>query len=128
MPKILIGSKLPNGLVIQHPTNPSVKETLRGLNDAPKGRSGSAILVPYMTTEIDADLWKDWYAVHNHPTQPFPPLKNGAIFVARTEEAAKKIAAERKEPTGLEPMKQTGDDRLGADKKLLKVATSDDDK
>jgi hypothetical protein len=125
---VLIGSKLPNGLIIRHPLKAGIEAEIRGLNGAPKGRSGQLMVVPYMTTEIDKDLWDAWFLVHGAPGKIFPPIKSGAIFVARTPEAAEKIYREReKEITGLEPMKQVGDDRLGLDKKKLSVATEDND-
>lgn len=102
--KILIGSKLPIALVLKHPLNASKTQTLRGLNGAQRGTNGQPITVPYITTEIDADFWAAWKIANDHPDRPFKPLASGAIFEAKTEEAAKKIYQEReKERTGLEP-------------------------
>ncbi len=124
---VLIGSKLPNGLIITHPLKRDFKAEIRGLNSMPAGRNGKKLIVPYVTTEIDKDLWDAWYTVHGSPAKTYPALSNGAIFIARTEEAAKKIAGERvKEKTGLESMDQVGDYRLGADAKKLTVATTED--
>lgn len=121
--KIIIASKLPNGLIIKHPLDPSRQIVIKGLNSAPKGVGGARMVIPYATTEVDKDLWDAWKLVHNHETKPFGPLKSGAIFEAKNEDHARGIAKEQvKRITGLQPMAQTGDERMGADKNKLTPA------
>jgi hypothetical protein len=119
--KVIIGSKLPNGLILRHPLKDSIVEVeIKGLNSAPMGANGARVIIPYATTEVDKDFWEAWKLVHDHESRPFAPLASGAIFEAKTQEAASKIAKERsKEKTGLEPMAKSGDDRMGADKDKL---------
>jgi hypothetical protein len=102
---VLIGSKLPNGLILNHPHDLNVKVTLRGLNDAAKGTNGQPIQIPYITTEVDAEFWAAWKLSHNHKDKPFKPLASGAIFEAgSTADDAKATYREReKEKTGFEP-------------------------
>lgn len=101
---ILIGSKLPMSLVLKHPLDPTNTVTIRGLNAAAKGTNGQPISVPFVTTEISLDYWIEWKLANNHKSKPFKPLASGAIFEAKTEEAANKVYREREEErTGLEP-------------------------
>lgn len=110
MATILIGSKLPHGLVLKHPAKPTATVTLKGLNSAPRGVNGQPVVIAYATTEIDQDFWDAWYMAHNGP-KPFAAIASGAIFIAKTEEAAKKIAKEQvKRKTGMEPMSQESKD------------------
>lgn len=93
MAKVIIGCKLPNGLVIENPLNPNERVTLNGLNKA------LIIGAKHATTEVDADMWKLWKATN----KDFGPLKNGAIFEAKDKASANAIAKEtEKEKTGLE--------------------------
>lgn len=103
--QVVIGSKLPLGLVIKHPLNPEHKATIRGLN------SSKIIGSTFVTTEIDQDLWEAWKAIHHIKDRPFRPIASGAIFEAKNEASAKSIAVEySKRRTGLEPMKADGKD------------------
>lgn len=105
---ILIGSKLPISLILKHPLQASKTVEIRGLNSAPRGTNGQPIAVPYITTEVDAQFWAEWKIANEHPERPFRPLASGAIFEAKTEEAAKKIYREREEEkTGLEPARSS---------------------
>ena len=104
MDNIFVGSKLPSGLVLKHPSNPEVTVLIRGLNAAPRMKPGGPpMIVPYMTTEVDAAFWETWKLKH----KDFQPLKSGAIFEAKSESHAKAVAKERvKEKTGFEPRAQ----------------------
>lgn len=94
MAKIVIGCKLPHGLTITHPVTKE-KVTVAGLH------ASKVIGSTYMTTEVDADLWAAWKTVYSD----YAPLKNGAIFEARSATEAKEKAADLvKEKTGFEPM------------------------
>ena len=105
---VIIGSKLPISLVLKHPLKSTRTVEIRGLNSAPRGTNGQPIAVPYITTEIDASFWAEWKIANEHPERPFKPLASGAIFEAKTEEAAKKIYREREdERTGLEPARSS---------------------
>lgn len=107
---ITIGSKLPAGLVLNHPQNPHEKVTLRGLNSAPKGVNKQPIIVPFMTTEVDTDFWAAWKFAHEHPTKPFKPLASGAIFECGTQDRAEKTYREReREKTGFESLSHTAE-------------------
>lgn len=95
MAKVIIGCKLPHGLVLENPLNPNEKVTLNGANKA------LVIGSKHATTEVDADFWKLWKS-----TNPkFPALANGAIFEAKDAASAKALAKEtEKEKTGFEKL------------------------
>ena len=113
--KVLICSKLPTSLVLNHPLDPSTKVTVRGLNAATRGTNGQPIVVPYITTEIDVDFWQAWNSAHGlESRKPFPAIKSGAIWEAKTPEDAKSVAREKeKQTTGLQPMSRDIDERMG---------------
>ena len=94
---VLIGCKLPNGVVLQHPHEPSKKVVLNGINKALiKGAN-------YATTDVDKDFWEAWVSDHID----FAPLRIGAIFMAKDAASANSIAKELdKVKTGFEPMSQ----------------------
>jgi hypothetical protein len=99
--KIIIGCRLPNGIVIEHPTDPNNKVLLAGANRS------LVIGGDHSTTEVDAEYWATWKAAN--PT--FPPLTSGAIFEASSVADAVAIAKEIvSEKTGFEKMPQ---DALG---------------
>jgi hypothetical protein len=101
---VIIGSKLPISLILKHPLDRTKTVTVRGLNSAQRGTNGQPIQIPYITTEIDADFWSAWKLGNGQ----FQPFVAGAIFEAKTEEAASKIYREREtEKTGLEPARST---------------------
>jgi hypothetical protein len=95
--KVIVGCKLPHGLVISHPNAPEKKAVIQGLNKSIiKGAS-------HVMTHVDADLWEAWASTH----KDFPALKSKAIFVAKTQdEADGKSKDLSKVKTGLEPMPQ----------------------
>lgn len=93
-----IGCKLPHGIVLEHPLNPSVTVELKGLNKA------TIIGADHATTQVDEDFWGAWEAVN----EEFPALKSGAIFVAKNASDASAMAKEFKDrKTGFEKMSQT---------------------
>lgn len=95
---ILIGCRIPNGLILHHPLQPDVKVTLAGLS------SSKLIGATHVTTEVDAEFWETWLVVHKGK---FQPLDNGSIFEASSEDAAKRIAKDlAKQKTGFEPLDQ----------------------
>lgn len=98
MAKVVIGCKLPNGIVLEHPLDPSNTVELKGLNRV------AIIGADHATTQVDDDFWGAWEAVHKE----FPALKSGAIFVAKSANDAAAIAKEFKgRKTGLEKMSKT---------------------
>lgn len=101
MARVLVGCKLPNGIVLEHPEKPEVKVTILGLNKR------TIIGSDYMSTDVDGEFWDAWIKSN----AKFPAVKSGAIFVAkdlRSLEAAGKEAKKRR--TGLEPMQTDGKD------------------
>ena len=94
---VTIGCKLPHGIVLDHPLDPSKKVEL-------KGKNGSMIVgAPYGTTEVDGEFWETWKTVH----KDFPALRSGAIFEAANASELTAVAAELEdETTGFEPMSQ----------------------
>lgn len=95
---VLIGCRIPNGLILHHPLKPDVKVTLAGLS------SSKLVGATYVTTEVDAEFWETWLLVHKGKFQPFD---NGSIFEASSQDAAVRIAKDlTKQKTGFEPMSQ----------------------
>lgn len=101
---ILIGCRLPNGVIIAHPQNRAVTVKISGTNGE---KLDSGIYLPpkaFATTEVDAEFWAAWKAGN----AGFPPLKNRALFEARSDQEASAKAKEvKKERTGFEQMSQT---------------------
>ena len=108
---VLIGCKLPHGLILDNPLDVSKKVELAGLNKA------IIIGADCATTPVDGEFWETWKTVH----KDHPAIKSGAIFEARTTEEVKAKAKELKEEkTGFEAMPQ---EAMG-----VKVANTKDDK
>lgn len=106
---VLVGCRLPHGLVLESPVNPDFKVTLKGLNRS------KIIGATYVTTEVNAEFWELWSASNAN----FPALKNGAIFVAKNERELNAVNnALSAFKTGFEPMGTDGKDRraTGAEK------------
>ena len=102
MANVIVGCKLPNGLIIESPIDPSIKVELNGSNRE------IIIGAGYGSTEVDAEFWKLWESQN----KDFPPFKSQAIFVAKS---APDVAAKAKElvneKTDLEPLRTDGKDR-----------------
>ena len=93
--QVIIGSRLPNALILRHPKSEKTTVTIAGLN------SSKIIGATHVTTEVDAAFWQAWKAA----MPDYQPLKSGAIFEAGSEKIAKDKAKElASEKTGLEPM------------------------
>ena len=106
---IIIGCRLPHGIVLENPKDARIKVELKGLN------SVQIIGAGYYANTVDADFWAAWKEFHKE----FAPLKSGAIFEASTEsEAAAKAKELKDEKTGFEALSQDGSDGV-------KVATKD---
>ena len=96
---VLIGCRLPNGLILELPNDPSKTVELNGLNKA------VIIGADHATTEVDAEFWEAWKAKNSD----YAPLLNAAIFEAKDAASAKSKAKEvEKVKTGFEPMPQDG--------------------
>lgn len=100
---VLIGCRLPNGLVLHHPTNRNLTVKLAGAYET---RTESGLFIPpkpYSITAVDAEFWTAWKEAY----VGFPPLKTRAVFEARSEqEAESKARNAEKVKTGFEPMSQ----------------------
>jgi hypothetical protein len=117
MAKVLICSKLPNGLIITNPHNPEEKVTLAGRFSSIGDAAGNFIDKGYSTTEVDADFWAAWKEIH----AGYKPLKNGSLFEAKSRnEAGDKAKELGKEKTGFEPMGKSGDARAKGVKEVTK--------
>lgn len=104
MAKVLIGCRLPNGLILQkYSTDRKVGSVgvqasvkLRGLNES------KIVGATYVTTEVDAEFWE----LFKRTNPNYAPMKSGAIFEASsTAQAEAKGKELSKKPTGLEPIK-----------------------
>lgn len=112
---VIVGCKLPHGITLEHPMNPTVKVELIGKNKA------VIIGSDYATTEVDGDFWAQWEGVNKE----FPALKSGAIFVAKNINDATAIAKENKDrKSGFEAMRTDGKDDRAAG---VKSATTKDE-
>ena len=95
--KVIVGCKLPHGIILEHPVDPSKKVAIGGLNES------KVIGATHVHTEVDADFMEAWVAFH----KSFPALKSGAIFIAKDRDAAEgKTRDMEKVKTGLEGMSQ----------------------
>jgi hypothetical protein len=102
---VVIGCKLPHGIVLEHPMDPKVTVAINGKNKA------VIIGAEYATTTVDGDFWEQWSAVNKE----FPAVRSGAIFVAKSVADAAAIADEFKErKTGFEAMRTDGKDDRAA--------------
>ena len=109
---VLVGCKLPNGIIISDPINANIKVTLNGKNKA------LVIGAEYSTTEVDEEVWGRWHAAN----AKFEPVKSGAIFVAKSLADVNAIAKEYSgRKTGLEPMQTDGEDERASGVKTLDV-------
>jgi len=105
---VIVGCKLPHGIVLENPLDPSVKRLIKGKN------SSLIVGAPHCTTEVDADFWAAWLGAN----ADFPAVKSGAIFEAKSEADAAAIVKETlAEKTGFEPMPQQAPGIEKADEK-----------
>lgn len=97
MKKILIGCRLPHGLVLEHK---GVSVTLKGKNS--RVVAGLYVLEQdFATTEVDAEFWEAWSKEHS----TFPAVTSNSIFVAKDSSSAEAVAKElRAESTGFEQL------------------------
>ena len=103
---ILVGSRLPHGLLLDHPTNKARFEV--------KGLNSTEIAVPYITTEIPEDFWNDWKLSVG---DKFEPLASGSIFVAKSAADALAFSKEVESiKTGFEKVNPTDLDKSGLEK------------
>ncbi len=111
MPNVMIGCKLPHGLILELIPAPPADRTLQGFVPAGKRvtikganslrteRRAQQGVHPFAITPVDKDFWEAWYA--QHKDRDF--VKNGLVFVAKDEKDAQAMARERlPERTGLE--------------------------
>jgi len=104
---IVVGSRLVNGLIIEHPSNPKITAEIKGFS------ASNIIGATFMTTEIDGDLWAAWIAKNKE----FPAVLSNAIFAVNSaNDAAAKAKEVAKEKTGFEGMARTAAGVKPADK------------
>lgn len=114
--KVLVGCKLPNGIILEHPQDDSKTVELAGLNKIVIIGSDHAV------TPVRSEFWDAWIKSNSE----FPAIKSGAIFVAKDERSLAATAKENsKRKTGLEPMQTDGKDPRAAG---AKAVTEKDDK
>lgn len=101
---VLIGCRLPDGLVLHHPKDRNVTVKLAGTYET---KTESGLYMPprmFTTTAVDAEFWAEWKAAY----VGFGPLKTRAVFEARSEqEAGLKARESEKVKTGFEPMSKS---------------------
>lgn len=96
MTTVIVGCKLPNGLVIDIP-GLKTPITLKGAND-------SEVIGGHGLTEVPEEVWGAWTKLY----ADFVPLKRGLVFAQKSERAAATEAKERKgNKTGLEGLDAT---------------------
>lgn len=101
---IIIGCRLPNGIVLSHPKNPKLLVTLNGSNKS------LVIGADYATTEVDASFWTAWKLANKEMTV----YTSNAIFEATSVKNAADTAKElAKEKTGFEPMTHGDMENMG---------------
>lgn len=83
MATVLVGCRLPNGMILHHPADRKKTVKLNGVFQ-PLGNGLWAPPTTYATTEVDADFWAAWKAAYAGNN----PLKNRAVFEAKTEQDA----------------------------------------
>jgi hypothetical protein len=96
---VLIGCRLPNGLVLHHPKNRNITVKLAGTYTT---KTDSGLFIPpqpFTTTPVDAEFWAEWKAAY----VGFPPLKTRAVFEARSDQEANAKGKDTPK-TGFEPM------------------------
>ena len=92
---VVVGCKLPHGVILEHPMDPTKKVELAGKNKA------LIVGADYASTEVDADFWEQWAAVNKE----FPAVNSGAIFVAKSAADIVAVARENADrKTGFEAM------------------------
>ena len=95
MAKILIGCKLPHGIVLTHPQKEELSVTLDGLNK-------SAIIgSTFVQTEVEEEFWNVWKQANKDSKL----LSSGALFEAKNQ---KDLLSASKDTgkTGFEPLNQ----------------------
>lgn len=125
---VLIGCKLPNGVILELITEPpsDVKEqsrqpaptgprvTIAGSNSLRTDRRAAQPAHVYATTRIDKSFWDKWIARPGNRDMAF--IKNGQVFVIESGNE-RDLAAAAKErqtevTTGMEPLAVKDDPRL----------------
>lgn len=101
---VLIGCRLPNGLIMHHPANRELAVRLAGTHGKPMDNGLWTPPQPYSVTRVSSEFWEAWKAVH----QGYAPLKTRAIFECQSEEDARSISKEMaKHKTGFEGMSKS---------------------
>jgi len=102
---VIICCRLPNGIILEHPSDATKKVELHGTNKV------SIYGAKYFMNRIDSEFWDAWKVANKE----FHPFKSGSIFEAATVEDCKSKAKElSNEITGFEPMSTDGKDKRAA--------------
>jgi hypothetical protein len=124
MAEVVIGCKLPNGMILElmplppkelkeqqlHPGPPGKRVTLKGANSLrTHKRQPSPAAYDYAVTSVDKAFWDAW--LERNREMDF--IRNGLVFEAPNLNAANAIAKERaKTPTGMEALNPEKDPRM----------------
>jgi hypothetical protein len=96
---VIIGSKLPVGIFLEHPLDPSKKIEVLGLNKS------LIIGAPFNKTVVNREIWEAWKAANESSRL----LKSKSIFDAGNEDEfdgkSKDFKAQK---SGFEPCEQNG--------------------
>jgi hypothetical protein len=97
MESVTVCCRLPNGIVLEHPSEPDKKIHLAGRNKA------SIIGQDYGVTELDVSVWE---ALSNNYKNSLM-MKSGTIYAAKNIKTLERMSDEFKDSkTGFEPMPQ----------------------
>jgi hypothetical protein len=115
MPSVLIGCKLPNGIILELITPPEAdvskqglipkptgeRVTLKGANSLRTNTRSSLGQFAYAVTRVDKGFWDKWLARY----KDLDFIKNGLVFEAKNQDEFAAIARERAGlRTQLEPL------------------------
>ena len=99
---VLIGCRLPTGLILQHPQNKNITVKLAGVFGQKTDRGIYYPPKPYSPTEVDAEFWAAWKAAY----VGYAPLKTRAVFEARNDSEGS-AKAKNAPKTGFEQISKT---------------------
>jgi len=107
--QVLIGCKLPHGLIMEipdvgdllRPKPVGQRVILKGANSLRTNPNAAQGSFPYAVTSVDKDFADRWFA--RYQSEPF--VKNGLVFIAKSEADARSMSKERlPERTGMEAL------------------------
>jgi hypothetical protein len=124
MAEVLIGCKLPNGIILElmplpptvvkdqqlYPAPAGKRVELKGANSLRTHRRQVSMAVhPYAVTRVDKAFWDEWF----ERNKELEFIRKGLVFVAQTERDFNAIAKENAaKTTGMEALNPEKDPRL----------------